>query len=279
MSQQIDQPNPLFVHVHIHKCAGTAFNDLIRRSFAPHHLDAYIRDPFPAHLPEHLEALERKWPAMKSIASHSIRLYPPRINNRTPLYVCFLREPVDWFVSYLTYVQANYDQLGPEHQTQLPPDASRLPLRDLAARMVERFTERPTVYCTFVRYLAETSFRHALSPLMELQSITEPLTGPAAALFDAKGPEMARRVLERFFFVGIVEQMQESVARLARKLAGVGLPLKTDSIGQHNVTRQRRDDLHWLQPSEPVGRAVRQWLRDDIALYQWAKDRFAAACD
>jgi hypothetical protein len=275
----MNQPDdhPLFVHVHIHKCAGTAFNDLIRRSFAPGHLDAYIADPFPTHRPENLADIVRRWPRVRSIASHSIRLYPPRIVNRAPLYVCFLRQPVDWFISYLTYVRKHYADLGEQHQRHLPPNADQLPLEQLAALVVEQFSARPTVYCTFVRYLAETTFRHALEPLIDLPPLDQPLEGPAAALFDQNALAMAKRTLEGFFFVGLVERMDESVQRLRSRLATVGLPLLDAPVERLNVTRQDRDDLLWASPEHPLGRRIRTWLADDLQLYDWACRRFDAA--
>jgi hypothetical protein len=269
--------NPLFIHVHIHKCAGTAFNDLVRRSFAPFHLDAYIANPFPAHRPEDLADFDRRWPQVRSIASHSIRLYPSRINNRTPLYVCFLRRPVDWFISYLTYVRRHYAQLGPEHQRHLPPDVPSLALEQLAERLVEQFRLRPTVYCTFVRYLAETTFRHALQPHVDLPPIDQPLAGPAAALFEQHGLEMAKHILERFYFVGLVERMTESVQRLRQKLATIGVTLLDAPVEQLNVTRQDRGDLAWAAAEHPLGRRIHAWLADDLALYDWACRRFDSA--
>ncbi len=263
--------DPLFLHVHIHKCAGTAFNDLIRRSFAPRHLDAYIADPFPSHRPEDLEAMVNRWPAVQSISSHSIRIFPKTIAGRTPLYVCFLREPVDWFVSYLTYARKHFAELSDSHRARLPANAPDMPLAEMAERVTDELIARPTVYGTFVRDLAESSFRHALEDLIDLPPFDQPLTGEAETLFVERGLEIAKRNLQRFFFVGIVEQMEQSVALLRNKLAGVGMTLADGGVGQLNVTRQHRDDLLWLNESHPLGRKIRHWLRDDLLLYQWAK--------
>lgn len=271
-----DASQPLFVHVHIHKCAGTAFNELVRRSFAPYHLDAYIANPFPSYQPAELDNLVRRWPTVRSIASHSIRIYPQWIGNRRPLYVCFLREPIDWFVSYLTYAQTHLHELTPEHVATFPRDAASMPLADLAAAMVQRFTTQPTVYCTFIRYLAESAFRHALSGLMDLPPIDAPLNGEPARLFDAMGLHMAQRTLSRFFFVGVVEQMPQSLQLLRQRLQQEGIELRPDPLPEVNVTRHKRDDLHWLSPDHPTGAMIRHWLKDDLKLYQWAADRLAS---
>lgn len=271
MLEQSD--HPLFVHVHIHKCAGTAFNELIRKTFAPRHLDAYLADPFHTYQQAELDGLVRQWPAVRSIASHSIRMFPEYIGGRQPLYVCLLREPVDWFVSYLTYAQAHFDELTPAHAATFPPGAAKMPLGELAGAMVQRFVVRPTVYCTFIRYLAESTFRHALSGIMDVPPHDSPLTGKIAALFDESGLGMAQRILSRFFFVGIVERMDESIALLRRRLAKIEIALADEPITERNVTRHRRDDLRWLGKDHPTGIAIRRLLADDLKLYEWARSR------
>lgn len=263
--------HPLFVHVHIHKCAGTTFNELIRKAFAPRHLDAYIADPFHTYQPTELDDLVRKWPAVRSIASHSIRIFPERIAGRQPLYVCLLREPVDWFVSYLTYAQAHFDELTPEHAATFPHGAREMPLGELADAMAKRFITRPTIYCTFIRYLAESAFRHTMGDMMDVPPTSLPLTGRLAALFEENGLGIAKRILSRFFFVGIVERMDESVALLRGKLKQVGIVLADEPITEQNVTRHRRDDLRWLEKDHPTGIAIRRLLAGDLELYEWAR--------
>lgn len=275
MLEQSD--HPLFVHVHIHKCAGTAFNELIRKTFAPRHLDAYIADPFHTYQRAELDDLVRQWPAVRSIASHSIRMFPECIGGRQPLYVCLLREPVDWFVSYLTYAQAHFDELTPEHAATFPPGAAKMPLGELADAMAQRFIARPAIYCTFIRYLAESAFRHALSGIMDVPPNDSPLTGKVAALFNESGLAMAQRILSRFFFVGIVERMNESIAALRRKLETVGIVLADEPVTERNVTRHRRDDLRWLEKDHPTGIAIRRLLADDLKLYEWARLRLHSA--
>lgn len=269
-------PMPLFVHVHVHKCAGTAFNDLIRRSFAPLHLDAYIANPFPSYTPQELSEKVSSWSRCRSIASHSIRIFPEMIADRPALYVTFLREPVDWFVSYLTYARAHFGELGPEHQGTFPEDATTMPLGDLAAAMIERFHRRPPPYCTFIRYFAESTLRHRLADLMPIPAWDEPLTGLPAQLLMEHGLEMAKRILDRFFFVGIVEQMDLSLQRLRARLEPTGLQLLDEPAPTLNVTRQCRDDLAWASPEHPTGQTLRELLHDDLALYNWARERLMA---
>lgn len=148
-----------------------------------------------------------------------------------------------------------------------------MPLGELADVMAQRFTARPTIYCTFIRYLAESAFRQALSGIMEMPSNDVPLTGKAAALFEESGLTIAQRMLSRFFFVGIVERMEASIAALRKKLEGVGIALADEPITEQNVTRHRRDDLHWLGKDHPTGIAIRRLLVDDLKLYEWALQR------
>src|SRR5690606_362845 len=173
----------------------------------------------------------------------------------------------------LTYVQADWARLSAAHKSTLPPDAHTLPLADLAQYVVESHTRQPKTYSTFVRYLAESTYRHQLAQWMVLPAWDEPLVGPAARLFEERGLEMAQRILDRFFFVGIVEEMDRSVNLLRCRLKHEGLDLLEQPIEHRNVTRHLRDDLHWLDESHPTGRAVRTLLADSERLYEWAQQR------
>ena len=89
-----DSSRPLFVHVHIPKCAGTSFNALLRESFGSAHADVYSPQPDSAYETAYLDELVTTRPNLISIASHSIRRYPRTLGGRRALYACFLRDPL-----------------------------------------------------------------------------------------------------------------------------------------------------------------------------------------
>lgn len=273
--QPSDNP-PLLVHVHIHKCAGRALTDLLERSFPHSHLNAYRTEPFSSYLPEELDALLARCPRIHSISSHNIRIFPEKIGSRQALYVTFLRHPLDWFVSYLTYVQQDYAQLSPVHRQTLPDQADQLPLAELAAEVIDRHLRAPKTYSTFIRYIAESTYRHQLGRVMDMPAWEQSLEGTTATLFRERGLEMARQILERFFFVGIQERMDASLDALRARLGTAGMRLGDQPLREINVSRHRRDDLNWLNADHPTGRVARQWLQEDIALYEWAVSRLDA---
>lgn len=265
----------VFVHVHIHKCAGKAFGDLIHESFGAHHLDMYRDDIYTSWRPDEVASVLAAHPRIYSVASHNFRLFADDLAGRKPLYTCFLRQPLDWFVSYLTYIKSSFSTLAPVHQQALPGHTATIPLADLAAHVLREFSEIPTAYNTFVRYLAESTFREHLRQMDTAPAWNQSLKGVDAAFFDAHGLSMAKKILtERFFFVGMVEQMPRSLKILRQRLARKGFTLLDRDARQINVSRQFRDDLRWLEADQPLGQLARTVFRDDLLLYDWALQRF-----
>src|SRR5450759_4572706 len=90
------------------KCGGTSLNRLLEMTFADRHFDHYPLDQGPFPTRDELVNLVLDRPEIVSLSSHSIRLFPPIIGNRLPLYVAFLREPIQRFISHLTYCKKQY---------------------------------------------------------------------------------------------------------------------------------------------------------------------------
>jgi hypothetical protein len=133
---------PLFVHVHVPKCAGTSFNHLLQRSFGTGFMGAYTNAAASSYSLAELDALVRGKPWLRCIASHSIRRFPRPLADRQPLYVCFLRDPIERLISNYTYLIHHWDQLTPEHRAALHPDTPRMTLRELAAERLEQASSK-----------------------------------------------------------------------------------------------------------------------------------------
>ena len=258
---------PLLVHVHIHKCAGTSVNRLLQMSFTDRHVDHYPSDPGPFLTRDELVKLVLDRPEMVSLSSHSIRVFPPIIGNRLGLYVAFLREPIQRFVSYLTYSKKQYHTFPESLKRYLPANCADLPLRELAAWILENqpLTVQRGAHVT--HFLTEQTWLDAVGGILKL---SDRWLDPDALLYPGFEPiklALATALLEDFFFVGLVEEMETSVRLLRERLQPYGLRLLDTSLPVENVSRELATDVDWLNPSDSVGRAVLASLEQDVHLY------------
>ena len=262
--------DPILVHVHIPKCAGTSLGAVLRASFPGRHLDVYAPFTDLVYTPDQLSRLLRDNPQLVSIASHAIRVYPSLINGRTALYVCFLRDPVEQFLSYLTYIKKQYSTLSPPHRLVVPPKCDRLSMRRIAEWLVTHSDDVPFRQNYTIRFLTERLFLQQVEPLPN-----SPLHLSLTSFYEKINLDLAMSVLERFLFVGIVDQMETSLHVLQQKLAPYGLVLETTTVPMDNVSRDYREDLGWMTESDRVGKLVLDSLADDIRLYEHIRRSFA----
>ena len=262
---------PLLVHVHIPKCAGSTFKRILSLTFGERHQDWYSEDPFFFFEAEEIASRLAQHPEIASIASHSIRSFPQRMGERVPLYVTFLRNPIDQFVSYITFLKKNKPHLTETHRLYVPPDVDLMTVRDIAHWLVGNEHEVPFKSNYTVRFLSEIEFRRHTA------SLTELLDGREASalrdLYERVALDLAVAVLERFFFVGIVEEMENSVALVGERLKQRGLELGCADFRRENVSEHFRGDLGWLDESDAVGRLVFQSLAKDVRLYEHFRER------
>ena len=47
-------------------------------------------------------------PSIKAFSSHFVRRFPPVLTERPVQYVTFLRNPIEQFISYITYTRKHY---------------------------------------------------------------------------------------------------------------------------------------------------------------------------
>jgi hypothetical protein len=85
--------------------------------------------------------------------------------------------------------------------------------------------------------------------------------------------EAAKAALERFFFVGITERMEESIAKLRKLVRTVGLDFPPDPVLIENTSSEFRDDVSWINPDDEVGLLLLRSVEKDRQLYEWAAAR------
>ena len=257
--------SPILAHIHLPKCAGTSFNRLLENGFGNRFLRLYVDDTFylysQAELIEHVSD-----PAVAAIASHFIREFPSSLAGRDLLYITFLRDPIQQFLSYITYCRKHYAaiSIGDANLTaSLPRNLSALSLREAAQWILTRkqrinFREN---YAT--NYFAELAYqsRHGCGAV-------------ASRSYQRKRLGIAKQILRRFFFVGIYERMERSVQLLRALAREYDIEFPDGSITVENTSHETRDDLNWLHSDDQVGSLLLRSVKEDQKLYGWACKRF-----
>ena len=236
---------PLLVHVHLPKNAGSSLLNLFRDSFGDRHCDLYFEDPRVEHTFHSIVSQLQVNPGVISISSHSFTDFPPLLGYRIPLYICFLRNPIDRHMSYYRYCKKNYALLTKEHRMMLPNAFLKMSVRN------------------FFEWKAEHEKKHGYTGNHQVQYFAR-----------ANDLKKATEVLSNFFFVGIVEELDRSVSLLRKKLQPYGIYLIEKKLLMENATPE-----FYLETKDSEEDAlIRSYIKNlesDIMLYEWAKCRFA----
>jgi hypothetical protein len=241
----------VIAHIHVPKCAGTSFRILLERHFGQAHRNLYINDTYFVYGEAELSRCLCEPPAVRSFSSHHVRAFPERIDGRTMLYVTFLRDPAEQFVSYMTHARKHYATITSRSLLEaLPPNAPALGLREFARWLLSNDRDIPFRENHNVNFFS----RHSSS-------------GETNRLAAAKA------ALERFYFVGVTERMEESVRRLQAKARMAGVEFPMDAVGLENTSREYRDDLTWIDPADEVGAMLLRSVTEDRQLYEWVVQR------
>jgi hypothetical protein len=252
---------PLIAHIHVPKTAGTSFRSMLEKRFGADHANLYVDDTFFVYPETEIETVVAAHPGLRSLSSHFIRTYPPRVAGREVLYVTFLRKPVEQFISYLTYAKKHYDKIPDQGLLEcLPERAPQMPLREIA-RWVLSHPGVPYYENYLVNYFAECQYKKVGGGIDDGQY-------PAARL------AIAKTVLANFFLTGITERMDESVRRFQVLGEQYGIEVPSGVVQVENVSREFRDDLRWIDPGDEVGAMLLASVAEDQKLYDWALARF-----
>jgi len=265
---------PVLIHVHIPKCAGSTLKRLLSLSFGDRHIDVYDQNPDFVLEPDELVRLLQNQPQIVSIATHSLRTFPPLLGNRVPLYVTLLRDPRAQFLSYVTYVKGAWAQLSENHRRHVPPDGDTMSLRDFARWLVTSDENVHFKSDFTVNFLTENVFRDALRALSRRLDGNVAFEAVTREVYREVALDLAVSVLDDFFYVGLVEEMETSLSLLRQKLEPYGFALKTELFRRENVSVRAPGETAWLNEDDDVGRLVLQSLKTDIQLYDRFKERF-----
>jgi hypothetical protein len=248
---QVAEATPVLAHIHVPKCAGTSLRALLERYFGPRHVGLYVNDTYFAYGDEALRSYLLQDPEIRGFSSHHVRVFPRWLAGREMLYVTFLRDPIQQFVSYMTHIKKHYSEITSESLLKaVPPDAPQRTLREFARWLLTEDRDIPFRENHNVNFFA----RHS---------------APAAP----NRLEAAKAALDGFFFVGITEQMEASMCKLRALTREAGLDFPPGPIPVENTSSEYRDDLGWINPDDEVGSLLLRSVEKDRQLYDWA-----AAC-
>jgi hypothetical protein len=263
----IEGKSPVLVHVHVPKTGGVSLWSLLQQG-GKAHLNLYVNNTHFVYNEELLAKTVLADHAVRSFSSHFVLTFPPYLAGRRLLYFTMLRDPVQQFVSYLTFIKRTYYSLhDPNLEACLPPDPPSLTLRDLARWILTQDRDEVPFHENYtVNFLARQTYLAFQGP----QGRFDRFAYRSARL------ALAQTLIDQFVYVGLTERLSESIDELRRIAAYLGIELPQGPIGQENVSYQLRDDISWLDPSDEVGAMLLQSTEEDRRLYEWAAKRFEA---
>jgi hypothetical protein len=253
--------SPIIFHSHIPKTAGISFSNVLFSNFRRKYLHHLHFDPTYILTAKTLATLLEVNPLLKALSSHHLRVFPRRLNNRWPLYITFLREPIATFISLLKYTRREYHKWAPEAQRSWPKDTPQLTLRDLAQAYLQNVGPNGG-YSFQTRFLCSRYSMEKAGLSVEDEYGLDRL-------------DIASCILSQFFFVGITDEMRKSLELLAAKFRLLGFELSRPMFLRANRSHTR-EDLSWLNQEDEVGRKVLQCQQSDHQLYHDYRQRFYA---
>jgi hypothetical protein len=254
--------NPILLHAHIPKTAGESFIDLLVRNFGARAYRYEHSDPNFVLTPEQLECLLVDRSDLVAFSSHHIRVFPRVLAGRTALYFTMLRHPTETFISLLKYVRRNFFKFSFDAQRFWPTSTSTFTLRQLAEHALLQLGP-DSQSCLQTRFFCHPAY-------------VEIPIGYDMSAYGVNSYILASDCLDRFFQVGIVEEMERTLEVLAAKLAKVGISLPFTVIEKINLTRVLDKELDWLNADDRVGRQVLLANINDSRLYKRYQKRLTA---
>lgn len=211
-------------------------------------------------------------PGVKAFSSHFVRRFPKTLGQRAVHYVTFIRDPVQQFISYITYTRKFYEHIcDPLLLAQLPPRMPALTVRE-SARWILHGPQ--TVFRNFRENYSTNFF--ARYPVLDSRGFEY-----KDPLYKGMRQDTARQVLSGFLMVGIAEHMSESWTLLRCRTAKLGIDLPDVCMPVENVTNEERERMDWVHADDEVGSRLLASVEEDEKLYRWALRGFqeeSAAC-
>jgi len=259
--------DPVLVFIHMPKTGGMSILHWLNTAGASH-LNLYENNTHFVYSEDALARTLFQSPGVKFLSSHFILTFPPYLAGRRMLYFILLRDPVQQFISYVTFIKKTFPTItDPNLLRCLPPDPCSLSSREFAHWLLSQDREDiPFRENYTVNRLARQTYLSLLAPAASFDG----------AAYRAGRLTLAKAVLNQCMAVGLTEQMDQSVDRLRKIAASQGVDLPPGPVGSDNRSGELRDDLSWIHPSDEVGAMLLHSLEEDRQLYQWTADRFAA---
>ncbi len=255
---------PLLMHIHVPKCGGTSIRRALDEILGPGHLPLYFEHTTFALDDSDLAEFVRP-ESIKALSSHSVRRFPRELGGRRMHYVTLLRDPVEQFISYITFTKKHYAAIrDPILLKHLPPEMPSLSVRECARWILnggrDVFVNFRDNYTTnfFARHVALDARAYKYSDHR----------------YKRRRLKLAQQVLDRFLFVGIVEQMEESWQLLRMRAGEIGIDLSDGAVSCENPSADLRDDLSWMHAGDEVGKKLLESLAEDRELYRGALQKF-----
>jgi hypothetical protein len=257
----------LLVHVHIPRCSGTSVAHWLRL--------ALLRDRisgFGLFYPDFVFENEAQYtragcadPRLTAISTHNVRSFPKTISGREAHYFTILREPLAHIVSIARYVREQRSAFDvPSHVSD--------ETRDIADWLLHRPLNAPFRENTQTNHLALYTWCESTSGRCKAENYGN-WAGADERAYREQRLDVAKAVLRSFLCVGLVEDLNSSLARLKRRCAVLGIELLPPEEAPHvNSTMRPPDHLAWIHSGDPVGVRMRDSIRVDLELYAFARE-------
>jgi len=245
---------PILLHAHIPKTAGESFIDLLVRNFGMRAYRYEHSDPNFVIAPNDLERLFFDRPDLIAFSSHHVRVFPSILAGRRALSFTTLREPTERYISLLKYVRRNFLEFSSEARRFWPDDTPDCALRKLAEHALRQLGPE-SQSCLQTRFFCPPAY------------VKVPL-GYDMCVYGVNSYILASSCLDRFFLVGILEELAKTLEVLAAKLSKAGISLSVSAMEKINVTKVLDEELDWLNADDPVGRQVLQANINDSRIYE-----------
>lgn len=260
--------DPLLAHIHVPKCAGTSVRVTLNQVFGPAHVNLYFLYTTFVVEEADLDEIIRRHQA-RAFSSHFVRTFPVELASRPIHYVTFLRDPVQQFLSYISYAKKCYSAViaDPVLLVHLPPNYVELSTRECARWILTSDTQG---YRNFRENFTTNFFARYVV-------LKESGYGYSDPRYRRIRLDVAKERLSRFLFVGITEHMEESWSAMCRACANAGIEIPKVDLPIENQSFRSSEDVDWVHERDEIGRLLLDSVREDQALYNAAKERFEQA--